>query len=175
MIAAILNPFFSGRTYLRVAYLLIAFPLATAYFVVIVTGLTTGLGLAIVFIGLPLLALTLGAWVMFGRLERILAIHMLGARVGPMSPIRPAGSTLAQSATRMLSDPVTWKSLAYVLLEFPFAIFSFTLTIVMLTTSVAFAVTLPAHLAGRDRLLNDVAPKLKAMRDRVHHLLGGNF
>ncbi len=141
MIAAILNPFRSGRTYLRIAYLLIAFPLATAYFVVVVTGLTTGLGLAIVFIGLPLLALTLGAWVMFGRLERVLAIHMLGARVGPTSPIRPAGSTLAQSATRMLADPVTWKSLAYVLLEFPFAIFSFTLTIVMLTTSVAFAVT----------------------------------
>jgi hypothetical protein len=53
MIAAILNPLRSSRTYLRIAYLLIAFPLATAYFVVIVTGLTTGLGLAIVFIGSP--------------------------------------------------------------------------------------------------------------------------
>ena len=141
MKSAFLNPIRSGRTYLRIAYLLIAFPLATAYFVVIVTGLTTGLGLAIVFVGLPLLLLTLGAWVLFARLERLLAIHMLGAKVGPLTPLRPAGATIAQSAIRLIGDPVTWKSLAYVLLEFPFATFAFMLTIVLLTTSAAFAIT----------------------------------
>src|SRR5207249_3762126 len=117
----ILNLFRSERTYLRIAYLLLAFPLSTAYFIVIVTGLTAGLGLAIVFIGLAVLALTLGAWILFARLERLLAIHMLGAKVGAMSSTAPAAATFTQRVSRTLADPVTWKSLAYVLLEFPFA------------------------------------------------------
>jgi DNA-binding IclR family transcriptional regulator len=41
--------------------------------------------------------------------------------------------------------------------------------------AVAFAVTLPAHLADKDRLLKDIGAELRGMRDRIHHQLGGNF
>jgi DNA-binding IclR family transcriptional regulator len=40
---------------------------------------------------------------------------------------------------------------------------------------VAFSVSLPAHLAPRRHLIDVVAPKLVAMRDRVHRQLGGTF
>jgi DNA-binding IclR family transcriptional regulator len=40
---------------------------------------------------------------------------------------------------------------------------------------VAFSASLPAHRASRDHLIKDVAPKLKAMRDRVRQALGGAF
>jgi len=40
---------------------------------------------------------------------------------------------------------------------------------------VAFSASLPAHVAPREHLIDVVAPKLIAMRDRVLRQLGGNF
>ena len=57
------------RTYLRIFYLLLAFPLGTLYFVVIVTGLSTGVGLAIVMIGFPILLVTLLGWLLSRRVR----------------------------------------------------------------------------------------------------------
>ena len=127
----------NARTYTRIGYLLLAFPLATVYFVVLLTGLTLGLGLAIVIVGFGVLAITVLIWRLFATIERLLAIHMLGANVRPMSLPEPPARTLVDRARRMLTDPVTWKSLAYLLLEFPFSIFSFTLGIFLLTTSLS--------------------------------------
>ena len=126
-----------ARTWTRIAYLLLAFPLATTYFVVLVTGLSLGLGLAIVIVGFGVLAVTLLVWRLFAMIERLLAIHMLGASVRPMSLPNPRSASLAESARRILVDPVTWKSLAYLLVEFPFSVFSFTLAIALLTTSLS--------------------------------------
>jgi two-component system phosphate regulon sensor histidine kinase PhoR len=123
------------RTYLRICYLLLAFPLGILYFVVVVTGLSVGVGLAIIIVGFPILLATLLCWLLFARIERELAIHLLGARVRPMSVPDPSKRSLWQRLLRILGDPVTWKSMAYVLLEFPFGVFSFTLSIVLITTS----------------------------------------
>src|SRR5258708_1100307 len=150
------------RIYLRVSYLLLAFPLGTLYFVVIITGLSTGVGLSIVIVGLPILVLTLLIWLLFGRIERELAIHLLGAQVRPMSVPDSVRRTPWQSLLKTLGDPVTWKSLVYLLLEFPFGIFSFTLAIVLITVSLSLILTpvlymlanvlyqrdLPGQLAG---------------------------
>ena len=127
------------RTYLRILYLLIAFPLGTAYFVIIVTGISVGFTSAIVIVGFPILLLTLVCWLAFGRFERELAIHMLGAQVRPMSVDAPPAATAWQRLSRVLSDAVTWKSLVYVLLEFPFGTVAFTLAVVLLSTSMALA------------------------------------
>jgi two-component system, OmpR family, phosphate regulon sensor histidine kinase PhoR len=124
-----------GRTYLRIFYLLLAFPLGILYFVVIVTGLSVGVGLAIVIVGFPILLVTLLCWLLFGRIERELAIHLLGAQIRPMSVPDPARRSAWQRLLRTLGDPVTWKSLVYVLLEFPFGVFSFTLAVVLITIS----------------------------------------
>jgi len=40
---------------------------------------------------------------------------------------------------------------------------------------VAFSASLPAHQASREHLIDEVAPRLKAMRDRVRRALGGVF
>ena len=125
------------RTWTRIAYLLLAFPLATTYFVVLITGLALGFGLAIVIVGFGVLAVTLLVWRLFAMIERLLAIHMLGANVRPMSMPNPQPASLADSARRVLTDPVTWKSLAYLLLEFPFSVFSFTLALTLLTISLS--------------------------------------
>src|ERR1700704_1596442 len=125
------------RAYLRIAYLLLAFPLGTLYFVVIITGLATGAGLAIVIVGFPILVVTLLAWLLFGRIERELAIHLLGAQIRPMSIPDPVRRSAWQRLLKVLGDPVTWKSMAYLLLEFPFGVFSFTVAIILVTVSLS--------------------------------------
>jgi two-component system, OmpR family, phosphate regulon sensor histidine kinase PhoR len=134
------------RTYLRISYLLLAFPLGTLYFVVIITGLSTGVGLAIVIVGFPILVVTLLGWMLFGRIERELAIHLLGAQVRPVSVPDHVQRSTRQRLLRTLGDPVTWKTLVYLLLEFPFGIFSFTLAVVLITVSVAL-ILYPAEYA----------------------------
>ena len=134
------------RTYLRMFYLLVSFPLATFYFVVLVTGISAGIGTAIIIIGLPILLLTLLAAIAFGRLERLLAIHLLGATIGPSSVPEPSPAKLRQRVQRLLVDPVTWKSLVYVFLEFPFSIVAFTLVIALLSTAVSLLLTPVAYV-----------------------------
>ncbi|MEA2636178.1 MAG: two-component system, OmpR family, phosphate regulon sensor histidine kinase PhoR, partial [Chloroflexota bacterium] len=125
------------QTYLRIAYLLLAFPLGTLYFIVIVTGLATGFGTAIVIVGFPLLVLTLLVWLLFAHIERGLAVHLLGARLRPMSITDPTSRTIRDRLMRTLANPVTWKSLAYLLLEFPFGVFTFTLGVILIMVSVS--------------------------------------
>ncbi len=126
-----------GRTWLRILYLFLAFPLGLLYFVVLVTGWSVGLSLAIVIIGFPILVLTLLCWLLFARVERELAIHLLGAKVRPMTVPDPTPRTTWQRLLETLSDPVTWKSLVYVLIEFPFGTLSFTLALTLLSISVS--------------------------------------
>jgi Putative sensor len=79
-----------SRTYLRILYLLLAFPLGILYFTVIVTGLSVGLGLAIVIVGFLVLILTLLVWLVFARIEPRTPGHELagpGDRPSPSSRV----------------------------------------------------------------------------------------
>jgi len=127
-----------SRAYLRLLYLLLAFPLGTLYFIVIVTGVSVGFSTAIVIVGFPILLLTMLCWLTFARVEREMAIHLLGANVRPMSVPDPVERSAWQRLLKTLADPVTWKSLVYVLLEFPFGVVSFTLAITLLSISLSF-------------------------------------
>jgi two-component system phosphate regulon sensor histidine kinase PhoR len=126
-----------SRSYLRILYLLLAFPLGILYFTVIVTGLSVGLGLAIVIVGFLVLILTLLAWLLFARIERELAIHLLGAHVRPMFVPDPTPLSMWQRLLRTLGDPVTWKSLTYLLIELPFGIFSFAVVVILVSISLS--------------------------------------
>jgi two-component system phosphate regulon sensor histidine kinase PhoR len=125
------------RTYLRLLYLALAFPLGLTYFIVLVTGLSVGLSTAVVFIGFGVLILTLLTWLLFARIERNLAIHLLGARIGPMSVPDPTPRSPWQRLLKTLAEPVTWKSLAYLFIEFPFGIFAFTVGVTLLSVSLS--------------------------------------
>ncbi|HEX7264025.1 MAG TPA: sensor domain-containing protein [Candidatus Dormibacteraeota bacterium] len=136
-----------SRTYLRILYLILTFPLGLLYFVVIVTGLSVGLSLAIVIVGFGILILTLLTLLLFARMERQLAIHLLGARIRPMSVPDPNAKTAWQRLVKTLADPVTWKSLVYLMIEFPFGVFAFALGLTLLAVSVSL-VLYPAIYVG---------------------------
>src|SRR4029077_11094807 len=125
------------RPYLRILFLFLAFPLGTLYFTVIVTGLSVGIGLAIVMVGFLVLILTLLVWLVFARIERELAIHLLGAHIRPMFASDPTPMSPWQRLLKTLGDPVTWKSLAYLLVEFPFGIFSFAVVLSLISISLS--------------------------------------
>jgi two-component system, OmpR family, phosphate regulon sensor histidine kinase PhoR len=137
MTDAVLNLLRDRRTYLRILYLLLAFPLALTYFVLIVTGISVGLGLAVIGVGLAILAVTMLGWLVFARFERELAIHLLGASIRPPSVPESKPLPAWPRLLKTLREPVTWKSLAYLLVEFPFSIFSFALTVALASASLA--------------------------------------
>src|SRR3981081_3100554 len=95
-----------SRTYLRILYLILTFPLGLLYFIVIVTGLSVRLSLAIVIVGFGILILTLLTLLLFARMERQLAIHLLGARIRPMSVPDPDAKTAWRRLQKTLADPV---------------------------------------------------------------------
>jgi len=131
---------FRLRTYANFFYLALAFPLGLCYFVFLTVGLTTGLGLTIVWIGLPILAVTFLGSFGLAALERQMAIHLLGASVPPMT--RPERSAEPRKLGRVAADffgnPVTWKSIAFLLLKFPFGIVSFVALVTMSSVCAAF-------------------------------------
>jgi signal transduction histidine kinase len=138
---------FQGRTYLRILYLLISFPLSLTYFIVIVTGLSLGLGLAVIGIGLLIALATAWLWRGFATIERELTIHLLGVAVPPMSAPAPPATTFGQGVGRLLQDPVTWKSLVYLLVEFFFGILALVIVVVSFSLCVTL-VTLPFTYVG---------------------------
>ena len=148
MTSAALTLLRDSRTYLRILYLLLAFPLALTYFVLIVTGLSVGFGLSVIGVGLAILVLTMLGWLLAARLERELAIHLLGAKIRPISAPEPRAGAFWPWLLGTLREPVTWKSLAYLLIEFPFGILGFTLTLVLLSVSLTLALYPVAYLAG---------------------------
>ncbi len=120
-----LGALFEPRTYLNLLYLLLAFPLGLAYFVFLVTGLSLGIGLLITLLGLPILALVLAAGWGLAACERCLAAGLLGAHIpAPVRPA-PAGDGLWARLNAHLRNPVTWTSLAYLVVKFPLGLVTF--------------------------------------------------
>ncbi len=135
------------RAYLRILYLLLAFPLGMFYFVFLLTLIATGVGTALIAgIGIGLLLLAVACWFGFAGLERSLAVHLLGFRVPPMSVPGPPTASYRERLRRHLTNAVTWKSLGYLLLEFPFGVFSFSLVLVLFTLCAGFLLYPLAYL-----------------------------
>jgi hypothetical protein len=130
---------FRLRTYANLLYLALAFPLGLVYFVFLIPGLALGAGLTIVWVGLLVLALVFaGSWGL-AALERLLAIHLLGAEVPPMlPPVRTEPASLWQTVKGFLANPVTWKGMAFLLAKLPLGVVTFVLLVTSLSVSGAF-------------------------------------
>ncbi|HLZ23876.1 MAG TPA: ATP-binding protein [Ktedonobacterales bacterium] len=137
-IAALLRVAVRQQTYLNIIYLVAAFPLGLCYFLFVIIGLSIGVGTAIIGVGIALLIAVVLAWWGFAKFERELVMWWLGVRIAPMSVPAPSNATTWERFRRLLRNPVTWKSLAYLLAEFPFGIFSFACTITSLALAVGF-------------------------------------
>jgi hypothetical protein len=127
------------RTYTNLLYLTLAFPLGLFYFIFLVVGLVTGFALTIIWVGLPILAVVFASSFGMAALERRLAIHLLGARVPPMTaPRTGAPEGVWKMVQDFLANPVTWKGMAFLFIKFPLGIFTFALTITLMALSLGF-------------------------------------
>jgi hypothetical protein len=108
-----------------------------------VTAISFGFGTAITLIGIPVLVGTVWAWRWMAELERGLIARLIGTEIP--SPYRPdpTGRWWSVVAAR-LSDPATWKDLAFLLLQLPFGIVSFTVAVTVLGTGLG-ALFAPAY------------------------------
>jgi signal transduction histidine kinase len=120
------------RTYARILYLLLALPLGVAEFTFLVTAISFGFSTAITLIGIPVLIGSVYAWRWIADVERRLIGRLTGVEIP--SPYRPdpvGGRWWTPFAAR-LADPATWKDLAFLLLQFPLGILSFSVTVAVL-------------------------------------------
>ena len=115
---------FRAQTWRHVLYLLLALPLGGVYLAVLVAGASIGAALAVIAIGLGVLASTVAAWQVMARLERRLARRLLGVEITPPARVAP-GPSVWERARRLVRDPVTWKSLVFVLLKLPIGVVAF--------------------------------------------------
>ena len=131
----------SGQAYLNLLYLLAAFPLGVFYFVFLVSGLSTGISLIIIWVGIPILLLVGIGWWTLANFERFMVVHLLKEDLPPM--VSPSNQD-TQIWTRFkahLVNPVTWKSLLYLLLKFPLGTATFVVLITLISLTLAFLIT----------------------------------
>ncbi|TQD25059.1 sensor domain-containing protein [Methanolobus vulcani] len=146
---------FKKQTYLNILYLLFSFPLGTAYFIFLVTGLSFGFGLLLFWIGIPVLILIFLAWWEIASFERQMAIWFLGVEIPSMytqsvydnSILRSDNSILRRLILRV-KTPVTWKALLFLLIKFPLGILSLIFMTVLLCLTLAMLFTPLLYILG---------------------------
>ena len=132
MSTVLLSPF-RLRSLREGLYGLLNFPVALTAFVFAVTGLSVSGALLITFVGLPLLALVLWALRALGYLERARARALLDHEVAPPEPLRLRPGSRGPMAWMgaVLRSNVSWRTAAYALLHFPWAVCTFCAVVVV--------------------------------------------
>lgn len=123
-------------SYAGILYLLLGLPLGTLYFSVIVTGLSLVVGLMVVaLLGIPIL---IGLWYVdraFLHIERGLAVGLLGEQIGPVRPVPAWPGGLWRHFKACIAEHYGWRGMLYLLLRFPVGVFTFTLAVTLVATS----------------------------------------
>lgn len=139
---------FTKQTYLNILYLLFSFPLGTAYFVFLVTGLSLGFGLLLVWIGIPVLVLVFLAWWEIASFERQMAVWLLGIEISPMSRKPVPDQSILGKAIFRIKSPVTWKALLFLLVKFPLGIFSLVSMLFLVALTIGMLMNPVIYLFG---------------------------
>ena len=127
---------FRVRTYLNLLFLLLAFPLGLIYFCFFVIGVSLGLATAILLIGFFILAFVGLGWWAFAVFERYQAIWLLGMDIPPMDKPSPKPDGVWNRVVDLLTNPVTWKSLVYLIIKLPLGIFTFIILVTLAGVSI---------------------------------------
>jgi hypothetical protein len=135
------NVAFEKQTYMNILYLLFSFPLGTAYFIFLVSGLSFGFSLLIFWVGIPVLLLILVAWWEIAAFERQMAVWLLGVEIPSMYPASFSNSNILQRFMQRVTSPVTWKALIFLLIKFPLGVFSLVLMTVLLSLTLTMLFT----------------------------------
>ncbi|HVX44896.1 MAG TPA: sensor domain-containing protein [Mycobacteriales bacterium] len=119
------------RAWSELAYVTIGLVLALIGFTCTIAMLYVGAILAITYVGLPLMALFLVAVRRIGELHRALHRTLGGASVAAPAPVRPDRPGLLAWVRANLSSSIAWRSVAYVLLQFPLSVLTAGVVIVL--------------------------------------------
>ncbi|MFG2909661.1 sensor domain-containing protein [Kitasatospora sp. NPDC048286] len=123
---------FSAYYYREVGFALSGLPVAIAGFASSIILFCLGLGTFITVIGLPVLGALTGLARGFGRLERARVRGMLALDVPGPEPVRQVRPGGWGAVTARLADGAGWKAVLYQVVMFPWALFSFVVTLVFL-------------------------------------------
>ncbi|MDJ0768234.1 MAG: sensor domain-containing protein [Ilumatobacter sp.] len=123
-------------SYGSILYLLLGLPLGTLYFSVIVTGVSLGIGLMpLALIGIPII---IGQWYVnraFMHIERGLAAGLLQLDIDKVPPVPAWPGGLWRHFKAVMADKVGWRGMLYLLLRFPVGVFTFSLAVTLVSTS----------------------------------------
>jgi two-component system phosphate regulon sensor histidine kinase PhoR len=133
------NVVLKRQSYINIAYLLLSFFLGLGYFMGLVTGLSVGISTLVIWIGVPILFGTIWLWRQLAAFERTLAMRMLGVQIAPLSSSVSRRVGWWRSFQDLLSDAMTWKTLAYLFLKFPLGLCCFVFALVLPILSCALA------------------------------------
>jgi signal transduction histidine kinase len=136
VIARLARDILDPRSYGRIAYLLLAFPLGVIEFCFLVTAIAFGVGTAVTLIGIPVLIFTVYAWRWLADLERHLIALLTGIEIPSPYRAEPPGASWWDKLKLRLADPATWKDLVFLLLQFPLGIASFVVATVVLGVAI---------------------------------------
>ena len=117
--ASFLGPAARIQTCLNIIYLLLAFPLGTAYIVFLFAGLSAGVTLFVTVVGVPILLLVLG--VSWGLIvfERALTNWLLRVHIPSVSSRRSTPRGAWQHLRAHLLNRVFWTGILYLFARFP--------------------------------------------------------
>ncbi|MFJ1620085.1 sensor histidine kinase [Streptomyces sp. NPDC088190] len=122
-----------GRTWREFTYLLLSLPISLVLFAFSITLTTLGVGMLITFLGVPILAGALAMCRGFGAMERVRARGLLKLDVAAPAPVRGRTGGLMSWVGAMLKSGASWRHLLYTLLHMPWAIFAFSVAVVLWT------------------------------------------
>ncbi|GAA0665831.1 sensor histidine kinase [Streptomyces thermocarboxydovorans] len=120
-----------GRTWRELGYVLLSLPISVLLFSYAVTMVSLGAGLLVTFLGVPVLAAALAGCRGLGALERARARGLLDLEVGEPEPLRMKRQGFTAWIGAVLKSGASWRALLYAVLHMPWAIFAFTVAVVV--------------------------------------------
>lgn len=127
---------FRGRTYRRLAYLALMFPLGVIYFTLLSIGFGLGLPLVVLGVGVPIVLATLVIAVELTAFERLLVGRLLGVDVPAAEP--RTGGSIPTRSRRFATDWRVWRGVAYLTSVFAVGSLAFGLLAPLLATAGRF-------------------------------------
>ncbi|WP_431990260.1 sensor histidine kinase [Streptomyces albogriseolus] len=122
-----------GRAWRELAYVLLSLPISILLFTYAVTMVSLGAGLLVTFLGVPVLAAALAGCRGIGSVERARARGLLGLDVGEPQPLRLKRQGFMGWIGAVLKSGTSWRALLYSVLQLPWAVLSFTVTVTVWT------------------------------------------
>uniref|UniRef100_UPI00247FED69 sensor histidine kinase n=1 Tax=Streptomyces sp. HYC2 TaxID=2955207 RepID=UPI00247FED69 len=122
-----------ARSWREFGYVLLNLPIGIMLVTYAVTMVSLGAGLLVTFFGVPVLAAALAGCRLFGVLERARARRLLGLEVAEPQPLRMKEPGLLAWTGALLKSGTSWRALVYAILHFPWAVFSFSVSLVFWT------------------------------------------